>query len=173
MNNVIFSNGLRFVVLVFVQVLLLQRISLGGENFNYVQVILYPIFLLLLPLRIPHPLLVFFGFLIGISIDIFYDSIGIHASASVFTAYIRPYVLASIAPRGGYNLNYSPNKHYFGINWFFIYACMMMFAHLFFYFSVEAFTFVYIVDIFISTVASFIVSLALVIIYQYLFDPKD
>ena len=173
MNSIIFANGFRFLALVLVQVLLLQTISLGGEDFNYVQVILYPIFILLLPLRIPHTLLVFLGFVIGISVDIFYGSIGIHASASVFTAYIRPYVLSLIAPRGGYNMNYSPNKHYFGINWFFIYACIMLFAHLFFYFSVEAFTFAYIVDIFISTIASFIVSIVFVVIYQYLFDPRD
>ena len=173
MNNVFVTNGLRFVGLVLLQVLFLKRISFDLENFNYINVILYPVFILLLPFRTPHALLVFLGFLIGFSVDVFYDSLGVHASAGAFTGYIRPYVLKIIEPRGGYNINQSPTKSRHGINWFFTYATIMMLAHLAFYFSVEAFAFVYFFTIVLKTIFSFLVSMIFVIMYQYLFNPKE
>lgn len=173
MNNIILTNVLRFIGLCLLQVLVFKQMSPGWENFNYISVIAYPIFLMLLPLRTPHMLLVFLGFVLGLCVDIFYNSPGVHASASVFTAFIRPFVLGLLEPRGGYNLNHSPTKRRFGITWFALYASILLGAHLFFYFSVEAFTFYYIGQILLRTIASFIVSIIFVIIYQVIFDPKD
>lgn len=173
MNSTLFSNIVRFIGLLLLQVLVLKRLAPGWEGFNYIQVFIYPLFLFLLPLKTSHPMLVFLGFLMGISVDIFYMSPGVHASAGVFTGFIRPYLLSVMEPRGGYNVNQSPTKHRQGITWFLIYSSSLMFAHLFFYFSVEAFTFYYIGEIFLSTVFSFIVSMIFIIMYQYLFDPRD
>ena len=173
MNSTTFANALRFVGLVILQVLILKRFAMGWDERHYFQIILYPLFILLLPIRTPHTLLVFLGFLIGITIDMFYVSPGVHASASVFTAFIRPIVLSSIEPRGGYNVNYSPTKNRFGLTWFLTYSSILLFAHLFFYFSVEAFTFYYIIDILLRTLASFIISMIFIIMYQFLFDPRD
>ncbi|MEM1319301.1 MAG: rod shape-determining protein MreD [Bacteroidota bacterium] len=173
MNSTVLANTLRFLGLVFLQVLVLKRFSLGWENFNYFNIFLYPLFIMLLPLRIPHSLLVGLGFVLGIGIDIFYDSPGVHASAGVFTAFIRPFVLSFMEPRGGYNVNHTPTKARFGLSWFLIYSSVLMFAHLFFYFSVEAFTFYYIGDIFLRTVSSFFISMIFIIMYQFIFDPRD
>jgi len=173
MNNTILSSVWRFIFLVLLQVLIFKRLSFGWENFNYINVIIFPIFILLLPFRTPNFLVVFLGFLIGISVDLFYDSPGVHASACVFMAWIRPAILGLMEPRGGYDKNQSPAKKHLGINWFFAYSSAMIFAYLFFYFSVEAFTFVYIVDIFLRTVFSFFVSMIFILAYQYLFDPGE
>ncbi|MEL6635284.1 MAG: hypothetical protein AAFW73_11085 [Bacteroidota bacterium] len=173
MNSTLIAQALRFVFLVLLQVLVFKRLTLGGGNFNYVSVMVYPIFILLLPLRTPSALLIALSFLMGITVDLFYDSPGVHASAGVFMAWIRPGVLAILEPRGGYNLNQIPAKRYLGINWFARYAALLLFGHLFFYFSVEAFTFVYIVDIFLRTLSSFVVSMVFVLIYQFLFDPGE
>jgi len=173
MSNVVMTNLLRFVALVFIQALILKNINLGGQSFNYINIIIYPLFLILLPLRTPHSILVLLGFLIGIFVDAFYDSYGIHASAAVFTGFIRPYVLQIFAPKGGYNLNFSPTKSRFGFNWFISYCSMMLFAHLFFYFSVDAYTFYYINEIFLRTVSTFIISMLIILIYKFLLDPAE
>ena len=173
MNSTIFTNGLRFLGLLFLQVVVLKSVSIGSEGFKYINILLYPIFILLLPVRIPHALLVFLGFLLGITLDVFYDSLGVHAGASVFTAFIRPYVLASLEPRGGYGVNTSPTKYRFGFNFFLTYACILFFIHLLAYFSLEVFTPVYIGDIFLKTVFSFLVTIVFVIMYQFLFNPRD
>ena len=173
MNNILTANVFRFFGLLLAQGLVFQNIGVDWGDFPYLRIIIYPIFILLLPFRAPRSLVIFLSFLLGLFVDIFYNTIGVHASAATFTAFARPYILKFFEPRGGYNTNYSPTVYRYEINWFFKYAATMMLAHLFFYFSVEAFTFVYIVDILGKTVVSFIFSLSFVMIYQLIFNPVE
>ena len=173
MNSIIFTNGLRFIGLCLIQVLVLKGITAEEGFFKYVSILLYPVFILLLPIRIPHPLLVFLGFLIGFTVDMFYDSLGVHASASVLTAFIRPRILKALEPRGGYNINESPTMFRLGLNWFFTYAAILMFIHILFYISMEIFTPVYAIEIMIRTGFSFIISMIFVMIYQFIFNPRE
>ncbi|MBI5916316.1 MAG: hypothetical protein HY842_13145 [Bacteroidetes bacterium] len=173
MNNVTVVNVLRFVALLLLQGLVFKNIGVGWESFPYLHIIVFPVFILLLPIRTPKTLLVFLGFLIGISVDFLYDTLGVHSSAAVFTAFVRPLVLKFFEPRGGYNMSYSPTAARMGLGWFLRYAAILMFVHLFFYYSVEAFTFVYIVDILMKTMVSFSVSMIFVVIFQLLFNPLD
>jgi hypothetical protein len=128
---------------------------------------------MLLPLRTPHSVLVLLGFVIGVVIDAFYNSYGVHASACVFIGFIRPFVLKLIEPKGGYLQNSSPTKRRLGTSWFFIYSSIILFIHLFFYFSVEAFTYYYIGDIILKTVSSFLFSIIIITLYQFIFDPLE
>lgn len=173
MNNDVLKQVLRFIFLVLLQVLLLRRASPSWENFNYINIYLYPIFIMLLPLRTPSVLVITLGFILGLTIDIFYGTIGIHASACTFMAFIRPFALAMVEPRGGYNVDYSPSKRQFGIGWFLTYSAILLFAFLFWLFSVEAFTFYYIGTILLRTIFSFIVSYIILIIYHLLTDTKS
>jgi hypothetical protein len=173
MNNVILTNVVRFIGLVLLQVLVLQRINLGGAYSNYFHIIVYPLFIILLPSRIPHALLVLLGFAAGTIVDLFYNSPGIHASAAVFLAFIRPFVLGILSPSSGYNMNFSPTKARYGTAWFLSYAAVMMVSYLFFYFSVEVFTFYYLGEIMLRTVCSFFISMLFIIVFQFLFDPLD
>ncbi|HHM20957.1 MAG TPA: hypothetical protein ENJ20_02935 [Bacteroidetes bacterium] len=171
MDTTVLANISRFLGLVLLQGLVFQ--SIGTDlDFRYLHVIVYPIFLLLLPMRIPVALVILLGFLIGFFVDMMYGTWGIHASASVFTAYIRSFIFKILEPRGGYNVNLSPTAANLGSRWFFQYAAIMLLLHLFFYFSVEAFTFVYIVDILLKTFVSFIVSMLFLTGFQLIFDPK-
>ncbi len=173
MNNKFFSHFLRFVFIVLLQVLIFKRLSFSIGGANYMTVLIYPIFIFLLPHKTPHAVLVFLGFVLGITIDVFYDSPGIHASAAVFTAFIRPLVLSMFEPRGGYNLNLSPSKKEMGINNFSFYAATLLVFHLLVYFIMEAFSLVYLGECLLRTIVSFLPSLVFIIIYQFIFDPKE
>ncbi len=173
MNNVILINIRRFVVLLLVQVLFLKQFIPDLGNFQYMEIILYPLFLMLLPIRTPHSILVGLGFILGLSVDIFYDSPGVHAAASVLTGFVRPLVIRLTQSRDSYNLNQSPTMQNFGRNNFLIYAAVMLIIHLFTYFSVEAFTFVYIKQILLRTISSFVFSLILLMMYMLVFNPKE
>ena len=164
---------MRFLGLVVIQGLVFKNIGVGWESFPYLHIIVFPIFIILLPLRTPRTLMILLGFAIGITVDFFYNSLGVHASAAVFTAFIRPLILRINEPRSGYNVNYSPTVARMGLGWFLRYAAILLFLHIFFYFSVEAFTFVYIVDILLKTIVSFVVSMTFLTIYQLLFNPVD
>lgn len=173
MNNTILTHSLRFLFLVFIQVLVFKQMTIGWSGFNYVHVIVYPLFILLLPIRTPDPVVILLGFLIGITVDLFYYSYGVHASATVFMAFIRPFVLQLLTPRGGYNINHSPNIEKFGIGWFLIYAGVLLFLHLLFYFIVSVFTHVYWEDIVLRTLFSFIVSFIVILLYVQIFNPRE
>lgn len=173
MNSVITSNIFRFLGLVLVQGLILQNIGAGWEDFPYMSIILFPLFIILLPLETPKVLLLFLGFTIGIAVDSFYLTPGLHASAAVFTAYTRSFVLKWMEPRVGYNVNYSPTAMRMGTGWFLRYSAFMMLLHLIFYFSMEAFTFIYWLDTLLKTVVSFVVSMLFIVIYQVIFNPKE
>jgi len=173
MSSSIINNGFRFVILLLFQVLILKRISVGWEGYLYINILLYPLFILLLPFRTPTPVVILLGFLMGLSVDLFYITPGVNAGASVFTSFVRGFILNQLEPRGGYNINYSPTKARMGSGWFFQYAAILMLAHLFFYFSVEVFTYVYIVDILLKTFYSFIFSGLFIIIIMFIFNPKD
>jgi hypothetical protein len=173
MNSTIYQNLLRFLGLVVFQGLVFKNIGENWDGFPYLHIFIYPVFLLLLPINIPSPLTLALGFLLGISVDFFYNTLGVHASASVCSAFLRPYVLRFLEPRNGYNINYSPTIARVGAGWFVRYASLLLTIHLFFYFSVEAFTFVYIADILLKTLVSFVISLVFVLIYQLIFNPLE
>ena len=173
MNRAYTSNIIRFIIFVLIQGLILRQFTPDSASFFYFQFFLYPLVILFLPLKLPDALTIIISFILGLSVDFFYHTPGVHASASVFTGFLRPYVLKVLEPRGGYDINQTPTRYYFGINWFLQYASVLLLAHLFFYYSVEAFSFVYILSILKKTFFSFLATFLLVIIYEMLFNPKE
>ncbi|PVY44057.1 hypothetical protein [Pontibacter virosus] len=126
MNN---SLGIRhivqFVVFVALQILLMDNLVLFGTGFSFI----YIAFLLFLPIEMNRVLLLFLGFTAGFAVDIFYDTMGIHAAASVLLAYLRPMILNLLTPRDGYDTNDSVNIHIMGWRWFLAYALTLILAH--------------------------------------------
>jgi hypothetical protein len=172
-NTIVLRNGLRALFLFAFQVLVLKQMNLGGIGFNYITLFLYPVFFMFLPITTPAWLATIIGFVYGYCLDIFYDTIGMHAAASVFSAYSRSVLLAILEPQGGYKDGGSPTRRQMGFIWFLRYAAIFMFLHIFFFFCVESYTLVYIVRIIKFTVPSYIVSLFFVMIYSFLFDPSE
>lgn len=174
MNSALFKNIVRFITLVLLQILVLKHVAIGGNFWLSIQVLIYPLFILLLPFRTSPYLVLLLAFLIGLTVDMFYGTPGIHASASVFTAFLRTIVLRFLEPNGGYNLNYSPTKVRMGWGWFFRYSLILFFGHLLWYFSIENFTFFYsFTEIIKDTFSSFLISYGLLIIIQIVFNPLD
>ncbi len=173
MVNSTLRHVLRFVFLTLAQVMVLERINLGGGDFNYISIFLYPLAIMLLPIQLPTVVAMLFGLAQGMMLDAFYDSPGVHTSACVFIAYMRYFVLGWLEPTGGYDNITSPTKRALGFGWFLTYTLIIMLLHLLWYFSVEAFSFVYIKEILLRTGSSFVVSFLFVILYQFIFDPSE
>lgn len=159
-----------FIILTLLQVTVFRHINFGWSNFNYVHIFIYPIFILILPLRTPTSVIMLSAFVMGLIIDIFYDSYGVHASALVFMGFMRMIVLNLMEPREGYSVNAHPTISEHGISWYLIYSSIMLFLFLFFYFSVEAFTYVYFFTIWLKTIFSLFFSYIFVIIHQVLIE---
>ncbi len=154
------------------QVVVLKRIEFGDYGFDYIHIMLYPVIIMLIPIRTPAAIVVSTAFLLGFTIDMFYDSPGVHISAIVFMAYIRSFVLKLLEPYEGYNVDAIPNISSQGLTWFLSYSAMLLIAFCLFYFSVEAFSFVYFKEIVFRTIFSFISSILVLFIYILLSNPK-
>lgn len=173
MNSTILSNIWRFVLLVIIQVLILRQMGLGVESFSYVHLFIYPLFLILLPIRIPHAALITVGFVLGLTVDAFYGTPGVHASACLWTTLFRPLVLRIMEPRGKYKVGQSPTKAQFKGGWFAVYAGVMLLIHILAFYCFDIFTFVFLGKILKYTVLSWIFSTVLIFAYVWMFNPKE
>lgn len=81
----------RFVLLLLLQVVICNHIDFLG----YINPYIYIIFIFLFPVREDRLVLLFVSFLLGLTIDMFSDSGGVHAAAAVSLAYARPILLKS------------------------------------------------------------------------------
>ena len=89
MNNVVATNIIRFTLLLLVQVIICNHINF----FGYISPYIYIIFIFLFPIKDNRLNLLFASFFLGVLVDMFSDSGGVHASASVCLAYARPILL--------------------------------------------------------------------------------
>lgn len=172
MNKTITTNIIRFILIIAVQVVVFSQITFTIGDVAYIHFIIYPLAILLMPVKTPRAVLLLSAFVIGIIIDMFYSSPGIHAAALVFTAYIRNTIIALIEPYEGYNTADIPSLQNFGLGWFVSYLSISLLIHIFVYFSIEAFSFVYFFEIFLNTIFSFIVSFIVILLSQFIFRTK-
>lgn len=168
MLNEVFRNIFRFIILVGVQVLIIKNIELG----RFINPFLYVLFIIILPFETPKWLLLVSGFLMGITIDMFYDTAGMHAAACVFMAYVRPGILKLFSPRDGYEFGTQPTIQYLGVPWFLSYSTILIFLHHFVLFFLEIFRFSEFFSTLFRVIVSTIFTVLLVVVSQYLFNRK-
>jgi rod shape-determining protein MreD len=157
-----------FVVLIAIQLLVLNNIRLGG----YINPYLYVLFIMLLPFETPGWLLLILGFLTGLTIDAFSGTLGMHSSASLFIAFIRPYVLSNISTRDTTDKKGSPAISMNDIGWFLKYAIIMVLAHHFILFYLETFTFTHFFATLLRVILSSIMTFIFVILSQFFIVPS-
>lgn len=104
--------------------------------------------------------------------DIFYDTGGIHAAATVLLAYLRPYILLLLTPRDGYDQQDSVNLHVMGWRWFLVYSLILIFLHHLTFFFLELAGFKLIGFTFFKIIASTLFTGTVIIIIQLLFFSR-
>jgi len=134
-----------------------------------VKPLLYPLIILTLPLFIPRALVLVIALATGLIVDIFNDSLGLHAAACVFLAYVRYIILMLMEPRNGYDQFVVPTYKSLGFGWFLRYASISILLFNTFFFFVEAFSFRFLDTTLLKIILSTITCLFLMILYQMLF----
>ena len=166
-NNQIFINTVRFFILMLLQVIVLNHINLLG----YVNPYAYIIFILLFPFDGNKTLLIFLSFLLGLWIDLFSDSGGVHAAACVLIGFLRPILL-----KFSFGVSYQYNAVKLNKVTFkerLLYIILMVFIHHFMMFSLEVFSLSHISLILKSTLFSGIFSTLLIVCILLLFKRKE
>ena len=158
----IIKNILRFIFILVLQILIFNNIQLSG----YINPHFYILFILLLPLNSPAWMTMLSAFILGSIIDIFSQSPGLHASASVLIAFIRPTVISLIKTNSEIKPDITPNLNNMGFKWFISYSFILIFIHHTIYFILEIFSFKHIFDTFYHIIISSFATFLLIILSQ-------
>jgi rod shape-determining protein MreD len=137
MGNGILRHIGHFIILVVIQVLILNNIRFGG----YINPYVYVLFVLLLPIDIPGWLLLFSSFSMGLTIDLFFDTQGMHAAATVLLAFARPGIIRMISGRSDFDPGTIPMVSNMGIQWILLYTVLLVLLHHSLLFFLEIFRF--------------------------------
>lgn len=167
--NQLVKNILRFVFLLLVQVLVLNQIEIGFG----IQLMIYPLFILLLPVDTSISGLLLLAFLLGISIDAMSNTYGLHASSLLMVAYFRPIIFKLFAPRDGYDPLLETNLITMGYKWFINTFGILLLIHHLWFFMLEMFTLNEFAFILQKTALSVPLSFLLCMLVQYLFMNKS
>jgi len=149
---------MRFILLIFIQVLILNEFNV----FGYINPIIYQLLIILLPFNINSVQKLILAFILGISMDVFEDSGGIHAAATLTISYLRPLFL-----RNSFGLSYDYQTLKFYDAPFrerFNYISIMVLVHHTVLFSLEIFSVDHLLFFVKKTIYSSVFSILLIII---------
>lgn len=88
MNSAALVNIARFVLLLAAQIVIFNNVNFLG----YINPYPYILFIILYPVNGNKSMLLVTSFLLGITMDLFSNSGGVHAAACLILAYYRPYI---------------------------------------------------------------------------------
>ena len=167
MNKTVYFT-LLFLILLFLQVFVLNNILFLG----YVNPYLYIAFVFLFPLNKNRFLFLFLAFLLGLSVDMFSDSGGIHAFATLSIAYVRLFFIKL------YFSKYEADYPFFDIHVesfgkVFNYVVTLTVIHHFILFTFANFSFQNITYVLLNTLFSSIFTLVLYFIATFIFTKKQ
>jgi len=167
MINQIPVNLFRLFLLLLVQILVFSNVNFSA----FVNPYIFPLFILLLPFETPRWLLLLIGFSSGLALDYFLGSAGMHAASCLMLAYLRPYLIKVITPRGT-EFEVSPNVYAQGFAWFVVYLVIAMLIYLTFYFLIEAATFLNFFLLLVKIILSVLTSVFFMFLFLFLFSSR-
>ena len=168
MGVTLLVNFLRFIILLFVQVFLLKNIG----YYNLATPYLYILFVLLLPFETPNWLLFSLAFVMGISIDVFYDTLGLHALACTVLAFVRILYISITVQKDGFDNEPEPALGIMGFRWFFFYAVVLTLFHHLTLFLCETFRFSDLPYTLFRALLSSLFTVFLILIAEFIFFRK-
>jgi hypothetical protein len=165
MNSTVLINILRFIALLALQVVVFNRLNMFGFLNPYP----YILFIMLFPVNGNRAVLLLSSFLLGLCVDMFLDTSGPHAAASVVLAYLRrPFFKLTFGISFEYqtikiNDRLSPERFSF------ILICIL--THHLILFLLEVFQFSLIFSTLLDTLYTTLFTLIISIIIVYLIKP--
>ena len=134
---IVLQNIIRFILLVLLQVLVLNNIQFLG----YINPYLYILIILALPVQMPRWLSLILAFGLGLIIDAFANTIGMHAFATVLVAFLRSGIIKLFTSIEEGN-NPTPSFYSFGVSAYVKYVVVLVLIHHSTLLMLEAFSFV-------------------------------
>jgi rod shape-determining protein MreD len=166
MNSALLINIARFILLLAAQVIIFNNINFLG----YINPFPYILFIILFPVNGNKYGLLLASFFLGVLMDMFCNSGGVHAAACVLLAYVRPSIF-----KFSFGLSYeyqtvkindtlTPER--------FSFILISVIVHHITLFILEVFTFEFVWDIILRTLVSTVFTLIICILTIYLIKPS-
>ena len=166
MNSSFFLNIFRFISLFLLQIIIFNNINL----FGFISPFPYVLFIILFPVNGNKSALLISSFFLGLLLDIFSNSGGIHTTASILLAYFRPSIFKFAF---GVSYEYQTiklNDTLTPERFSFLFVAILL--HHLILFVLEAFQFSLILDILLRSITSAALTIIISIIIIYLIKPN-
>ncbi len=128
---------------------------------GYIRPAFFLFFVLMLPLNTSAALRLVLAFVIGLLVDVFSQSMGIHTSAVVAMAFVQHYLISRMKTSKEIDMSKAPSLKVVDPDWFVVYAMVLILVYHLVFFALDAFSFSYIWRHFyivpINSLASFVV----------------
>lgn len=169
---------LNFIVIMLIQLLMLDDMTIKSSItlFGIPAFIpmVYPLILLVLPVNTPHWLTMLLGFIMGIIIDMFNNTPGMHAAAGVLLGFVRPTILNLFFQQNIKELGTTtPGLYRMGFTSFMLYAAMCIGIHHLSYYLIQDWSIKNILWISFKTLLSSVISILLILISQLFFAKRE
>jgi len=168
MNRYTVFKIISFFIYVLTQALIFNKVILFGTAYSFV----YIGFLLTLPLELAVIPGMLIGIALGLGVDSFTNTFGLHASACVLFMYFRPIVVSWLTPQGGYLAGVTPRPNIMGLGWFTTFALPLIFIHQMVIFFVEYGGFDLLWSTLLKVLSSTVYSYVLIVVIQYIFVSR-
>lgn len=162
--RLILTHSVRFILVVLLQALVFNQIEKFG-----IHPMIYPLFIMLLPFNVKPVVLLLIAFALGMSIDIFSNTGGLHASSLLMFALFRPVIFKAFSPRDGYDPTKEGSLFEMGRLWFFYCFGILILIHHTWYFFMEVFKFSEILYVLRKLAFTVPVTYLLSVLLQFLF----
>ena len=146
-----------FIGLLLVQILLFNKIYLFGLATPFI----YVYFILVLDKEVDRNALMLQAFALGLMVDVFCNTAGVNAGASVLLAFTRARLLRMFMPREEYE-NFEPGVRTMGVWPFLRYAFVAVLLHHSALFMLEAFSLAHIGHLLLRVLCSTLLTVMLV-----------
>ncbi len=138
----------------------------------YMSPLVYVAFIILLPMNTMPVAVLLLGLATGVTMDFFSGAGGLHTVVTLFTAYIRRYVMAFTLGKEYTEEGWIPSVKTLGGDKFVRYASVMVAVHCLLYFTLESLTWKYYYIVILKTVVSGAVTLLFVWLISLLFTIR-
>ncbi|HEX3023575.1 MAG TPA: rod shape-determining protein MreD [Chitinophagaceae bacterium] len=169
MNNIV-KYIIRFILFIALQVFVLNNIP---PLHQFIVPYLYFLYILWLPFNINRFFLLIIGFVLGITLDYFSGTPGLHAAPCVLIAFIRPFLLNLLIPQETTEQSYvEPSIKSMGWAPYSLYVFLLTFTHHFYLVLIEWLQFGNILFFLGKVAATTLISLLLIFVSEMLFFRK-
>lgn len=153
----------RYIIVMLLQILLFDQLQLWGACHPYI----YVVCLLMMPITLSHSADMIIGAVIGLIMDIFCNSMGVHTASCILLMFVRPYLLGVIINDKD-RLNEQISLRSVGMEAFIKYTVILVLLHHLTVFSLAAWSWTHIGFVLLETVISSIVTILIIIGYNTL-----